>query len=96
MTNSAQRKGWTLNQSFRPAIAALAMAIAFGLTTQPAQAQTFTVLHAFTDGADGSTPYGVGLTMDAAGNLYGGASYGGQYRTMFLPGKLRRDLPDEP
>ena len=81
MTNSAQRKGWTLNLSFRPAIAALATAIAFGLTvgaTQSAQAQTFTVLHAFTDGADGSTPYGVGLTMDAAGNLYGGASYGGQ------------------
>jgi uncharacterized repeat protein (TIGR03803 family) len=81
MTSSAQRKGWTLNLSFRPAIAALAAAIAFGLTVgaaQSARAQTFTVLHAFTGGADGSTPQGVGLTMDAAGNLYGGAAYGGQ------------------
>jgi uncharacterized repeat protein (TIGR03803 family) len=77
MKNSAQHRNWTRNLSFRSATAALAMAIAFVLATQPSQAQTFTVLHAFTGGADGSTPYGVGLTMDAAGNLYGGASYGG-------------------
>ena len=81
MTNSGPRRSWTLNLGLRPATAALATAIAFGLAVgapQSAQAQTFTVLHAFTDGADGSTPYGVGLTMDAAGNLYGGASYGGR------------------
>ena len=78
MTNSAQDQSWICNVRSGAATAALAMAIAFGLATQPAQAQTFTVLHTFTDGADGSTPYGVGLTMDAAGNLYGGASYGGQ------------------
>ena len=41
-----------------------------------AQGQTFTTLHAFTGGADGSTPY-AGLSMDRAGNLYGTASYGG-------------------
>jgi uncharacterized repeat protein (TIGR03803 family) len=35
-----------------------------------AQAQTFTVIHTFTGGADGGSPEG-GLTMDAAGNLYG-------------------------
>ncbi|HUI83550.1 MAG TPA: choice-of-anchor tandem repeat GloVer-containing protein [Candidatus Binatia bacterium] len=40
------------------------------------QAQTFTVLHNFTGGADGAGPY-VGLTMDRAGNLYGTTNYGG-------------------
>jgi uncharacterized repeat protein (TIGR03803 family) len=35
-----------------------------------------TVLHRFTDGADGSAPY-AGLILDAAGNLYGTASAGG-------------------
>ena len=42
-----------------------------------AQAQTFTVLHTFTGGADGGNPTGAGLTMDSAGNLYGGAGFGG-------------------
>lgn len=37
-----------------------------------------TILHAFTGGADGNSPYG-GLTRDAAGNLYGTAA-GGGYR----------------
>ena len=41
-----------------------------------AQAQTFTVLHNFTGGADGGQPASA-LTMDAAGNLYGTASLGG-------------------
>jgi uncharacterized repeat protein (TIGR03803 family) len=44
--------------------------------TQLAQAQTFSVLHNFTGGADGAQPY-VGLTMDPAGNLYGTAIFGG-------------------
>jgi uncharacterized repeat protein (TIGR03803 family) len=42
---------------------------------QAAQAQTFQVLHAFTGGPDGGTPY-AGLTLDKGGNLYGTA-YGG-------------------
>ena len=54
-----------------------AVAIFILSAAMSAQAQTFTVLHAFTGRSDGGTPYGVGLTMDAAGNLYGGASYGG-------------------
>jgi uncharacterized repeat protein (TIGR03803 family) len=41
----------------------------------PVQAQTLTVLHAFTGGVDGSSP--VGLTIDGAGNLYGTTSSGG-------------------
>jgi hypothetical protein len=39
-------------------------------------AQTFTVLHAFTGGADGAQPE-MGITMDADGNLYGSAAEGG-------------------
>jgi hypothetical protein len=42
-----------------------------------AHAQTFTVLHNFTGGVDGSTPE-AGLTMDASGNLYGTAGAGGE------------------
>jgi len=39
-------------------------------------AQTFTVLHSFTGGADGGSPY-ASLLRDAKGNLYGTASAGG-------------------
>ena len=49
------------------------MAILFALiivATPAAQAQTFTVLYNFTGGADGAYPF-TGLTLDAAGNLYG-------------------------
>ena len=35
-----------------------------------AQAQTFSVLHNFSSGPDGATPY-TGLTVDKAGNFYG-------------------------
>jgi len=79
MTNSAQDRGWSLNLSFRPATAALAIAIVFALATvltQSAQAQTFTVLHTFSGGAGGNEPQ-AGLTMDAAGNLYGTTYFGG-------------------
>ena len=37
---------------------------------------TFTVLHTFTGGSDGSLPQG-GLLMDSAGNLFGSANTGG-------------------
>jgi uncharacterized repeat protein (TIGR03803 family) len=57
---------------------ALVVTIALLLTlllAPVAQAQ-FSVIHNFTNGGDGATPYG-GLTMDPAGNLYGTASAGG-------------------
>ncbi len=45
------------------------LAVGLGLSTT-AQAQTFTVLHAFTGGADGENP-AYGLTLGAPGRLYG-------------------------
>ncbi len=41
-----------------------------------AHAQTYTVLHTFTNSADGAAPY-AGLTMDRTGNFYGTTEYGG-------------------
>jgi uncharacterized repeat protein (TIGR03803 family) len=46
------------------------------MPTQLAQAQTFTVLHSFTGGAGGASP-NAGVTLDAAGNVYGTTVYGG-------------------
>ncbi len=44
-----------------------------------AHAQTFSVLHSFTGGADGGNPW-AGLTLDRAGNLYGTAMGGGTHQ----------------
>jgi uncharacterized repeat protein (TIGR03803 family) len=52
------------------------LALVLGIVATSAQAQTFSVLHNFTGGIDGSTPY-AGLYIDTAGNLYGTASGGG-------------------
>ena len=86
MTNSAQHRNWTLKVGSRPASGALTMAVLFALTLvaiPSAQAQSFTVLHSFTGGADGASP-AAGLTLDKAGNLYGTASAGGAgYGTVF-------------
>lgn len=43
---------------------------------QSGQAQTFTVLHTFTGGDDGGTPY-AGVTIGGSGTLYGTTYYGG-------------------
>lgn len=51
---------------------ALSLTIALALSSQ---AQTFTVIHNFTGGEDGSSPGG--LTIDRNGNLYGAAGSGG-------------------
>ncbi|HTV65301.1 MAG TPA: choice-of-anchor tandem repeat GloVer-containing protein [Bryocella sp.] len=45
--------------------------------SQSAQAQSFQVLYAFTNGIDGATPFS-GITVDGAGNLYGTTSLGGK------------------
>lgn len=45
-------------------------------------AATFQVIHTFTDGADGGTPY-AGLITDGKGNLYGTTSLGGKSGSCF-------------
>lgn len=55
---------------------AVALIGALTLLAPSIQAQTYTVLHNFSGGADGSFPY-VSLTLDRAGNLYGVAALGG-------------------
>jgi uncharacterized repeat protein (TIGR03803 family) len=55
----------------------LGWAIALGIFgAQAAQAQTYTVLHAFTGHPDGDTPL-AGVTLDGRGNIYGTAAGGG-------------------
>src|SRR5271166_4562108 len=77
MTSSRQHRTWIFGTSRRAATAALAMALALTVVPTPAaHAQTFTILHSFTNGQDGAHPE-AGLTMDKAGNLYGTAFYGG-------------------
>ena len=58
------------------ALASLTVLAALLALVPTAQAQTYHVLYSFTGGADGANPY-AGLTMDAAGNLYGTANTGG-------------------
>ncbi len=61
-------------------VAAFLFTLVFSLTAmQPAQAQAYNVVHDFTGGLDGSLPE-AGLTIDAGGNLYGAAVYGGDDR----------------
>ncbi|MFZ0793988.1 MAG: choice-of-anchor tandem repeat GloVer-containing protein, partial [Candidatus Korobacteraceae bacterium] len=56
-------------------VAATVIATLLVVAAMPAHAQTFTVIHSF-NGADGANPF-VGLTLDAAGNLYGTTEFGG-------------------
>jgi len=58
---------------------ALALTLIYALTLiamQPAQAQTFTILHSFTGGSDGEYPY-AGVAIDRGGHLYGTTTGGG-------------------
>jgi uncharacterized repeat protein (TIGR03803 family) len=64
-------------------IAAVVAIILLAILVAPlAQAQTFTVLHTFTGGADGAGPFAV--TLDAAGNLYGDTTYGAEHTSYCL------------
>src|ERR1043166_9741929 len=67
-----------LSRNFRnSALLALAFtAAAMILSAPPVQAQTFTVIHNFAGGRDGSHPY-AGLTIDGSGSLYGTTDQGG-------------------
>ncbi len=69
---------WIFGVGRRAAVMGLGFAIVFGLAAGTlAHAQTFSVLHTFGGGEnDGALPY-AGVTMDAAGNLYGTTYNGG-------------------
>ena len=81
-----QSRCFTVDLGARVPTTTFALAIVFALTfaTSPtAQAQNFQILHNFTGGPDGATPYS-GLAMDRAGSLYGSALYdGGGFGTVF-------------
>ena len=82
MTPRGKNRNWNFGTNARAVAAAFALTSVFALTVAVApamQAQTFTVLHAFTGGGDGSQPSAGGLTSDNAGNLYGTAGFGGSY-----------------
>jgi uncharacterized repeat protein (TIGR03803 family) len=67
--------------AFHLPLLAFALAIFGGLTMfapAPGRAQTITVLHSFTGGADGAYP-AAGVTFDQQGRIYGTASGGGRY-----------------
>jgi len=62
---------------FRPETISLALVCVVGaFTIQPASSQTFSVIHAFSGGADGAVPTG-GLTLAPGGALYGTTTSGG-------------------
>jgi uncharacterized repeat protein (TIGR03803 family) len=61
-----------------PAFALAMLVVPTMLAPAPALAQTITVLHNFTGGADGSYP-AAGVTFDQQGRIYGTASAGGRY-----------------
>ena len=71
---------WPAQRGWGGTLAALAIGLVLAsVATQLSQAETFNVLYTFTgQQKDGANPY-AGLTMDAAGNLYGTTYAGGSY-----------------
>lgn len=64
-----------------PTLVSLAILATVVAMVPAAQAQTLTLLHTFTGGADGgfvAPAMSGGLTRDSAGNIYGTTNYGGQ------------------
>jgi uncharacterized repeat protein (TIGR03803 family) len=96
MTNSQRLRDWISRIRLATATADLMLVVALGLgllATQSAEAQTFTVLHAFAgERSDGASPF-AGLVADTAGNLYGTTSSGGSigYGTVFKVSKARKE-----
>lgn len=77
MANQEPLSPWATGRNSCATGALLAMVLVLlCILAQSSPAQTFTVMHAFTGGADGASPYG-SLTLDRAGNLYGTATAGG-------------------
>lgn len=77
MANQEPLSPWATGRNICATGAPLAMVLVLlCILTQSSSAQTFTVMHAFTGGADGTSPYG-SLTLDHAGQVYGTATAGG-------------------
>ncbi len=73
MVSPGLNRAGGFRSSLRAAAAGLALVMVFALAAdaaEAAQAQTYQVIHNFIGGVDGSEPT-YGLTIDAAGNLYG-------------------------
>ncbi len=79
MTNPRKHCTSILRSSLRRMAFALTLFFALPMVAvRSAQAQTFSVLHTFTDGADGGYPYAA-VTVGPSGVLYSTASYGGSH-----------------
>jgi len=81
MRGTTQLRSWTSEMGRAAARGALALAMMLMATvvaSRPLQAQTFTVLYAFTGGLDGGGP-AAALARDGAGNLYGTTLNGGAF-----------------
>src|ERR1039458_1169897 len=77
MANPVHDSRFVFGRSLRRAASALTLICVLTMVAvHSAQAQTFTVIHAFTGAENGSLPT-AGLAIDRAGNLYGVAGGGG-------------------
>ncbi len=78
MANGQQGAASIFDMKWRAGTVALTLVVMFAATiiAPAAQAQTFSVIHNFTGGADGEFPY-AGVTIGPSGVMYGTASGGG-------------------
>src|ERR1700692_1023914 len=79
LRNAPQHRNWISRMRLPAASAMLALAavlVLAAITTQSAQAQTFTLLYSFPGGAVGGDPY-AGLVQGTDGNLYGTTQFYG-------------------
>jgi hypothetical protein len=68
----------------RDCFSALGCGVVYELSPKSGGGWTETVLYTFTNKSDGATPIGA-VTLDAAGNVYGAAAYGGNTACESLP-----------
>jgi len=85
MTNPANNSSCTIGSTIKPAVFVLLLALPLMVaTSRLTQAQSFRVLHTFTGTNDGFAP-DAGVSIDASGNLYGSATFGGEHTSPCEP-----------